>query len=201
MSKYAPKISGYANASKSEYLAESFSAYIKGEIDKLDKDYVGFLDKKLLEKSTESGIIKSEAISGALNPISDEAEKHAKTYYQAIRKMTPYCKRIAENTGYTEEQIKEIKDFIFMCKHDLGQGKLEYFVPNYEMAQSWQRLIEGKNIQPHDLTLLRHEIMEKELMLKGMTQDEAHIATSKVYNYKKECEEYYAEIEKHKKNG
>ncbi len=58
MSKYAPKISGYANASKSEYLAESFSAYIKGEIDKLDKDYVSFLDKKLIDKSVKSGIIK-----------------------------------------------------------------------------------------------------------------------------------------------
>lgn len=199
MSKYAPKISGYANASKSEYLAESFSAYIKGEIDKLDKDYVSFLDKKLLEKSTESGIIKSGAISGALNPDSLRAREHAERYYKSVRKMTTDYRRIAENTGYTEEQIKQIKDFIFVNKHDLGQGELEYFAPSYEMAQSWQRLIEGKNIQPHDLTLLKHEIMEKELMLKGMTQDEAHIATSKMYNYKKECEEYYAEFEKHKK--
>lgn len=45
MKKYAPNISGYANASKSEYLAESFSAYMKGERDILDPEYVKYMDK------------------------------------------------------------------------------------------------------------------------------------------------------------
>ena len=48
MSEYAPKISGYANASKSEYLAESFSAYMKGERNLLDPEYVKFLDEKAI---------------------------------------------------------------------------------------------------------------------------------------------------------
>ena len=45
--KYAPKISGYANNSSSEYLAESFVAYMKGERQLLDLEYVEYLDKRL----------------------------------------------------------------------------------------------------------------------------------------------------------
>lgn len=45
MQQYAGKISGYATASKSEYFAESFAAYIKGEKKLLDPEYVKYLDK------------------------------------------------------------------------------------------------------------------------------------------------------------
>ncbi|MBQ6250181.1 MAG: hypothetical protein IJK57_00710 [Ruminococcus sp.] len=65
------------------------------------------------------------------------------------------------------------------------------------MAQSWQRLIEGKNIQKHDITLLHHEKMESDLMKKGLSQLEAHRISEKKYNYAKESREYYAEINKH----
>ena len=60
-----------------------------------------------------------------------------------------------------------------------------------EMAQSWQRLIDGKDIQPHDITLLQHEIMEKELMDAGYTQDAAHTLTSHKFNYAEEAYKYY----------
>ncbi len=75
--------------------------------------------------------------------------------------------------------------------HDLGGGRISRFDASFEMAQSWQRLIEGKNIQPHDLTLLRHEIMEKQLMDSGYTQDEAHTLTSQIYNYAKEAYKFH----------
>lgn len=45
-SKYASKISGYATTSNSEYLAESFSAYMNGEKKNLDPDYVSVIEKK-----------------------------------------------------------------------------------------------------------------------------------------------------------
>ena len=152
-----------------------------------------------VDKGGNSGIIKvSGAVSGALVPESEEAQKHAEQYYEAVRHMTTDCKRIAENTGYTQEEIKSIKEFIFLEKHDLGNGKPEFFYPCYEMAQSWQRLIDGKNIQPHDITLIKHEIMESKLMKLGYSQRKAHNATSKLYDYKTECEEYYATVNKHK---
>ena len=50
MSEYAPKISGYANASKSEYFAESFNAYLKGELNLLDPEFVNALHKKKVVK-------------------------------------------------------------------------------------------------------------------------------------------------------
>lgn len=47
MSQFAPKISGYAQASNSEYLAESFAAYVKGERSILDPEYVDYLNRKM----------------------------------------------------------------------------------------------------------------------------------------------------------
>lgn len=58
MSEYAGKISGYATASKSEYFAESFAAFKKGEFDKLDPEFVSFMRGKALDKSGGSGIIE-----------------------------------------------------------------------------------------------------------------------------------------------
>lgn len=115
--------------------------------------------------------------------------------------MTTDVARIASNTGYSTNEIQRIKNFIFMEKHDLGRGKLEYFDASYEMAQLWQRLIDGKNIQQHDLILLKHEIMENKLVDLGIPQSEAHIMTSKEYNYSSEARKYYDTIEKHKKDN
>ena len=151
-----------------------------------------------LEKQDESGIMKSGAISGGLKPDSERASEHAERYYESVRHMTTDVKTIAANTGFAEDDIASIKDFVFMQKHELGNGEPEYFLPDYAMAQSWQRLIEGKNIQPHDITLLNHEKMEQELMKQGLSQGEAHALTEKKYNYAKESKDYYAEIEKHK---
>ncbi|MCD7864020.1 MAG: phage head morphogenesis protein, partial [Lachnospiraceae bacterium] len=87
----------------------------------------------------------------------------------------------------------------FMEKHDLGRGEQVYFDSSYDMAQSWQRLIDGRNIQEHDITLIKHEIMESEYVKNGMSQDEAHKLTSKKYNYAKEADEYNDKIRAHKK--
>lgn len=137
------------------------------------------------------------AISGALDPDSKEAQEHAERYYDLVRHMKTDVLRIAQNTGYSERTISRIKQFIFLETHDLGDGKIERFAACYEMAESWQRLIDGRNIQKHDLTLLKHEIMERKLMLKGLSQHDAHIQTSRVYNYTLEAEIYYDSIKKH----
>lgn len=81
----------------------------------------------------------------------------------------------------------------------IGDGKIERFAPSYEMAESWQRLIDGKDIKNHDLTLLKHEIMENKLMNEGYSQNQAHTITSKKYNYAKEAYEYYDKIKAYNK--
>ena len=51
------------------------------------------------------------------------------------------------------------------------------------MAQSWQRLIEGKHIEKRDIVLLHHEFLESVLISEGLTASEAHEKTQEVYNY------------------
>ena len=155
--------------------------------------------KKAVDKAEESGIIKSGAISGALSPDSKEAQKHAEQYYESVRKMKTDVSKIAKNTEFSEEDILQIKNHVFIEEHDLGGDVTERFYPSYAMAQSWQRLIDGKSIQKHDLTLLKHEKMESDLMKDGYSQRDAHRITEKKDNYAKESREYYAEISKHRK--
>lgn len=152
---------------------------------------------KTVEKQGKNSIIKSGAVSGARNPSSKEAREHAERYYGLVRSMKTDVARISETTGFAEEDIQTVKSYIFMEKHDLGGAELEYFAPDYMMAESWQRLIDGKP-ELHDITLLNHEIMERDLMKKGIPQDEAHIKASGKYNYAKEAGEYYAKIKKYK---
>lgn len=154
---------------------------------------------KPLTPEGSGGIIEktSGVVSGALSPDSERADEHAQRYYAAVRKMKTDVLKIAQNTGFSSELVQFIKDFIFMEKHGLGD-RTDYFDPDYKMAESWQRLIDGKDIKPHDLTLLKHEQMERELMKQGYSQAEAHKITSKTYNYAKEAYEYYDSIEKHK---
>ena len=155
--------------------------------------------RNLLQPSQNGDIIKKKMISGALNPEDKQADEHAVRYYGLVRSMSTDVEKIAKNTGYSQDEIQEIKDFIFTEEHELSDG-IHRFEPDYTMAESWRRLMEGKNIQPHDLTLIRHEIMERNLMKQGISQTDAHTMTSKIYNYKKESRDYYAKIDKYKKD-
>ena len=75
----------------------------------------------------------------------------------------------------------------------LLEGGLKRFDPDYDMAESWRRLREGKEIQKHDMTLLRHELMEYKLMSNGMLYDEAHKKTEEYFNYASELFEWLLE--------
>ena len=139
-----------------------------------------------VDKSGGSGIINTGAISGALNPYSKEAEKHAVQYYEAIRHMKTDTKKISAATGIGQDKIDKIKNHVFITEHDLLTGK-KRFDPSYEIAQSWQRLISG-SFKEQDIVLLKHEYAELRYMEKGYSQNEAHIRASKKYNYAKYCD-------------
>lgn len=134
-----------------------------------------------------------------LNPYGDRGKAHAERYYGLVRSMKTDVTRIAKNTGYDKDAIQRIKNYLFIESHDLGEHGFRPFFPSCDIAQSWQRLMEGRNIQPHDLTLLKHEIMEQQLMRSGLTQDEAHFLTSQTYNYGREADDYYATLKKNNK--
>ena len=119
---------------------------------------------------------------GALDAYSKRAIKHAHSYYEQVRHMTNDTAKIAKNTGYKKELIDEIKNYVFFDEHDLYEGKSRFF-PSYDMAVSWQRLVDGKSIKEQDLLLLEHEYFELSLIKQGYSQDEAHNLTNLVYNY------------------
>lgn len=138
----------------------------------------GFHTVKAQQKKIISG-----GISGALDPFSSEADKHAAVYYESVRHMKDDFKTIAKNTGYKEEDVLAIKNYLFNDTHDLGErGKIR-FDSSFQISRTWQRLIEGKNIKPCDRILIEHELLEKQLVESSLTQDEAHIIASKKYNY------------------
>ena len=123
------------------------------------------------------------ALSGALNPDSNEAEQHAFRYYGLVRSMKTDCKRITLNTGFREQNIQRVKNHIFYKEHELYDGEISRFYPSYHRAQSWQRLIDGRNIQPRDILLLNHEFLESIIEAEGFNAQAAHATAEKVYNY------------------
>ncbi len=157
-----------------------------------------FSKETLAKTDKSSNMLVSGGISGARNPFSKEADEHANRYYGLVRSMKTDVTKIAKTTGMSENEIQSVKEYIFYEKHDLGGEEPELFEPDYMMAESWQRLVEGKP-EPHDITMIRHELLEQELMQTGLTQYEAHNIASQTYNYSKEAEEYHANIKKYKK--
>ena len=115
-----------------------------------------------------------------------QMDQHAELYYEEIRKRTSDVSAIVKNTKFSEEDIVKIKNHIFFNEYDFGEDVPTKFDPSYDMAVSWQRLIEGTNIQEMDLIMLRHELMEHQLMNdQGLAYHEAHEKTNMLYNYEK----------------
>lgn len=139
-----------------------------------------------------------------INPDGDYERVWAKEYYEEIRHKSTDCKKIAERLSIDEETIKSIKNYLFFEGewYNPVTGRNEKFIPDATIAQSWQRLAEGKEVKPHDITLIKHEEFEMRIKREnpGISHDDAHIMASKKNNYQKEAEEYYAEIRKRSKN-
>ena len=145
------------------------------------------------------------AAGGRILDLYGEYEtKWAESYYEEIRHKTTDCRKISERTGIDEETIMSIKKYLFFDGkwYNPITGESEQFVPDAAIAQSWQRLAEGKKIEPHDLTLIRHEELEMQIKMKNpaISHDEAHILASQEYNYQKEAEDYYANLRRNKKS-
>ena len=141
-------------------------------------------------------VLVSGGISGAItDPFSKRAVAHAKLYYEEIRKNHSDVKKIAKNTGFTQDQIMLVKNYLFLDVHELYDG-IRRFDVSFEIAESWRRLaFDPKSIKNHDLTLLNHELMELRLVSEGVSQEEAHVITSRKYNYSQESYDYYQSLQ------
>ncbi len=125
---------------------------------------------------------QSGGVSGALNETNDPGgkrrDKHARQFYNEMRHRDKeqVAIRIASNAGVDVETAERAFEHVFMDKHDLANGHT-YFDPDYDMAQSWQRLASGEEVFEHDRVLVRHEAYEAELMRSGVDYSTAHDMT------------------------
>lgn len=137
----------------------------------------------------DSGIIESGGTRGALtdknDPLYEKRDKHAETYYESVRnsKKEPIIKTISRNSGFSEAYISKVYNHVFINEYEL-YGGTKRFEPDYDMAESFRRLREGKDIQEHDIILLKHEHLEYGLMNKlGISYDDAHDLAQRKYDY------------------
>ncbi|WP_247920469.1 hypothetical protein [Streptococcus oralis] len=160
------------------------------------------------QKSAKIEVLKGVGLpvqSGARNYFRDEsnddilpkdfikAEKHAYLTYDKIknsnqelekRKIYSNIGKFKEMKDFTKEDVDIAFNHVFNDIHILKDGE-SLFHPEINMAESWERLITGKDIQSHDLILLKHERLEHDYMyVRGnMDYDTAHAKTDEIYNY------------------
>lgn len=111
-------------------------------------------------------------------------DAHAERYYEEVRKRgrEAVAKRVSENSGMSEADARIAFDHLFIDEHDLWDGR-HRFPPDYDMAQSIQRILDGKDVKEHDFLLFPHEAVEAMLEASGMSHDMAHEEAEKMYNY------------------
>lgn len=131
------------------------------------------------------------ALSGAINDISldvDErrrAQRHAKLFYETIRNSNRriLIDKISKSSKMRRKSIEKVIEHVFDNMYNLNKGNTT-FEPDFQMAQSFQRLINGKPLR-RDIIMLKHERLEYELMHRYGYKDyaTAHRITEQRYNY------------------
>ena len=162
-------------------------------------------EAKRIEQEISDNISLNRLVSGGriTDPNSDYAQKWAKAYYEEIRHKSTDCAKIAQRLGIEKDDVEKIKDYLFFSGTWYNEitGKYELFIPDAAIAQSWQRLAEGKEIMSHDRTLINHELYEMKLKSDnpGISHDEAHMLATLKFDYQSEAERYYADLRERKK--
>lgn len=106
-------------------------------------------------------------------------ERHAERMYEEIRHRTTDIDNISQNTEFSHNEVEKIKNHMFFNEYMLD-GEMKRFDADFEQAQAWDRLSQGKGTEV-DKELLWHELTElTEMQEHGLNYEEAHkIANSK----------------------
>lgn len=164
--------------------------------------FYAHLAQKSVATAGGNGIITGARIT---DPLSKEADEFAEMYYREIRNFSTDAEKIAKNLGKRKSDIKRIKMYLFEEKSLYDEDIREWrrFDSDCAIAQSWQRLMVGKDIKPHDRILIEHELLEMQIKKENPTLEhwKAHELASMKYNYQKAADEYYGNLKKHQKNG
>lgn len=111
----------------------------------------------------------------------DKRDVAAAEEYRKISRRND-IERIAKNSGFTADEIRQVKRHIFFNKHKTYDGyKMLY--PDYDMAVAWKRLYEGTQ-EERDILLLQHELLESKFEKEyDLTISEAHKMAKKEYDW------------------
>lgn len=120
---------------------------------------------KAVAKSGESGIIRTGGkITDKNFTQIEKFEQQAKQFYSArIRNGDEDVKLISKNTGFSYNDILNIKNYIMIYEHLFSDGSIRKFDPNIDQALAWQRLMEN-NFMDSDILFLNHELRELKYM-------------------------------------
>jgi SPP1 gp7 family putative phage head morphogenesis protein len=150
MSKYVSGISGYAGASKSEYLAESFAAYCKGETNKIDPLFVKAMQEKSIASAVKNDIIKLPDIEihksvGAKSRNYDIIDPETGEYFHFAEgtkiqdaevfagKGTNHPLSDETKNGLAEQEGGEANNW----QHCKGNGVIDYHGDNRDAEVHW----------------------------------------------------------------
>lgn len=161
---------------------------------------------KVLPKATASSVPKMAFASGALNESMPNGrarmDQHAKLYYDELRNSDRdiIVDKINANTKISKATISTALTHILDSKYPLkgpnNETEVQRFYPDYDMAESLQRVIMDKPLE-HDIIMLRHEALEAHYMDDlNMDYEGAHTKANKEYNYQKALLKYRERQEK-----
>ena len=112
---------------------------------------------------------------------TDTKDVAASKAYRKISRRND-VKTIARNSGFSEQDIKQIKRHIFYNKHQTYDGYKTLY-PDYDMAVAWNRLYKGEQLE-RDILLLHHELLESTLEKKyNLSIAEAHRRAKERYDW------------------
>lgn len=112
---------------------------------------------------------------------TDTRDVAASKAYRKISRRND-VKTIAHNSGFLEQDIKQIKRHIFYNKHQTYEGYKTLY-PDYDMAVAWNRLYKGEQLE-RDILLLHHELLESTLEKKyNLSIAEAHRRAKERYDW------------------
>ena len=152
--------------------------------------------ERQFKNADDAGSFSSGAIRGTTYEAQKRMEAHARLYYEELRNrdIDYMLSQICEASGLSESEARSAFNHLLVEEHDLDDGRRR-FDPDYEISQSIQRILEGREVFEHDRLLFRHEALEAVYMKAGKSYDEAHYLANLKYNYENALNDWLDALE------
>lgn len=123
--------------------------------------------------------------------LTDKENKAKKIYLELGQRDASFAGKIIAKVGnISDTEGKQVFNHIFRNKHKFddeisGEIYEDYFDPDYDMAQSFLRILNRQKVLERDIILIKHELLESNLMKENpdLTYKEAHKITNQQFNY------------------